>query len=94
MDKEKTIKLRMAKELNAEMDIKTPYGCIDLLNIREIVNIKSGNNWKQAVGQILVYSNDYPYHSKRIHLFDIEPDQNMINICKKFHIKVTYEPSV
>lgn len=89
--KEKEIQLKLQKELGGEIEIFTDSGYIDLLTENEIIEIKDGKRWKDAVGQILIYSLDYPKHTKRIHLFDIEYDINVINKCKVYNIVVSYE---
>ena len=89
--KEKDIKLKLQKELGGEIEVETESGFIDLLTDVEIIEIKNGKNWKAALGQILIYSLDYPTHIKRIHLFDIENDENINNKFKIYNVKVTYE---
>ena len=88
--KEKKIQLRLHLELGGEIEVKTESGFIDLLTDDEIIEIKHGKNWKNAVGQILMYSLEYPNHKKRIHLFDIQPDTNINNKCSIYNILVTY----
>lgn len=91
LQKEKEIKLRLQKELNGEIEVETESGFIDLLTDTEIIEIKVGKQWKHAVGQILIYSFEYPIHKKRIHLFDIEFDKNINEKCKIYDIEVSYE---
>ena len=89
--KEREIQLKLLKELGGEIEVETESGFIDLLTDNEIIEIKNGKNWKSAVGQILIYSLEYPKHGKRIHLFDIENDSNINNKCSIYNIKVSYE---
>ncbi len=89
--KEKLIQLRLHQELGGEIEVETEIGYIDLLTDTEIIEIKKGSNWKHAIGQILTYATNYPSHTKRIHLFDIEPDSIIEKYCKSFNIVVTYE---
>ena len=91
LQKEKEIKLRLQKELNGKIEVETESGFIDLLTDTEIIEIKIGKQWKHAVGQILIYSFEYPTHKKRIHLFDIEFDKNINEKCKIYDIDVSYE---
>ena len=79
------------KELCGKIEVETDSGFIDLLTETEIIEIKNGKQWKSAVGQILVYSLEYPVHKKRIHLFDIEFDENINEKCKIYDIYVSYE---
>ena len=90
-DKEREIQLKLQKQLGGEIEVETEDGFIDLLTATEIVEIKNGKNWKHAVGQILIYSMEYPNHKKRIHLFDIDKDNDIERKCKKYDIKISYE---
>jgi len=89
--KEKEIKLKLHRELGGVIEVETDSGSIDLLTESEIIEIKSGKNWKHAVGQVLMYAIDYPKHNKRIHLFDIENNENINDKCAIYNIKVSYE---
>ena len=57
--------------------------------------VKHIKKWKAALGQIIAYSNFYPNHQKRIHLFGLENDNNLIRLiqkqCQKQNIIVTFE---
>ncbi len=89
---EKEIQKRLCKELkNAQIEVKTPNGFIDILTDNEIIEIKNGKNWKDAVGQILIYSTSYPNHIKRIHLFNIKKDKNIEKACEIYNILVTFD---
>ncbi len=90
-DKEREIQLKLQKQLGGEIEVETDDGFIDLLTETEIIEIKNGKNWKHAVGQILIYSMEYPTHKKRIHLFDIDKDNDIERKCKKYDIKISYE---
>ena len=71
--------------------IKQKDDFIDILTDDEIIEIKNGKNWKHAIGQILVYSNFYPKHKKRLHLFNIVNDELINDFCRKNNISVSYE---
>lgn len=60
---------RLHAQLGGLAEVSTPAGRIDLLTDSEIIEVKSYQSWKAALGQILVYSAFYPKHQKRIHLF-------------------------
>jgi len=89
--KEKEIQNRLMTELNGEIEVQTDDGFIDILTQNEIIEIKNGILWKHGLGQLLVYSEYYPSHKKRLHLFDIENCDRINNICLKHNIIVTYE---
>lgn len=67
---EKIIQLYYKNKLGGEIEVKTPFGYIDLLTNTQIIEIKSASQWKHAFGQILSYSDFYPLHEKWIYLFD------------------------
>ena len=89
--KEEVIQLKLQKALGGNIEVETSSGFIDLLTDSEIIEIKDGRNWKHAVGQILIYSLDYPNHNKRIHLFNIINDEHINSKCNIYNIRVTYE---
>jgi hypothetical protein len=93
LQKEKEIQLKLQNQLGGEIEIEveTESGFIDLLTEKEIIEIKNGKNWKHALGQILIYSLEYPKHAKIIHLFGIENDENINKKCKIYNVNVTYE---
>jgi hypothetical protein len=90
-EREKEIQLRLQRELGGEIEVKTEFGFIDLLTHTEIIEIKIGNNWKHGLGQLCVYSQYYKKHKKRLHLFDIEFNEKINEICLNYDIEVSYE---
>jgi hypothetical protein len=89
--KEKEIQIRLQKELNAEAEVETPAGSIDLVSKDKIIEIKEISKWKHAVGQILCYSH-YVAKSKEIYLFgesDIDRQIIMDN-CAQLCISVVF----
>ena len=92
-NKEQLIQLKLQEELGGEIEVEYEGNFIDLLTDTEIIEIKKANKWKHALGQLLVYSDGFPNHKKRLHLFDND-DVNYKRIkkhCDKFNVKVTYE---
>lgn len=91
---EKIIANKIAQETNGKREINTESGKIDVLNSRQIIEVKNANDWKSALGQILVYSYYYPSHQKRIHLFgnyDWSFTQIIEKHCQNFNVIVTWE---
>jgi len=88
---EKQIQIRLLKELGGEIEVKTEFGYIDLLTKTEIIEIKNGMNWKHGLGQLCVYSEYFPEHKKRLHLFELEYNERINKLCKKYNIEVSYE---
>jgi hypothetical protein len=82
-------------ELGGLTEVSTPAGRIDLLTDEEIIEIKRINDWKSALGQILVYSAFYPEHRKRIHLFgkcsELTKLPDIEAACLAFDVNVTAE---
>jgi len=80
-----------------EIEVKTPAGVIDILTPKEIIEVKNSKDWKAALGQIMVYHLYYPALTKRIHLFgnkEKEPVSVIEDVCKKFHVTVTWEQQI
>jgi hypothetical protein len=76
-------------------EVSTPAGRIDLLTESEIIEVKKINDWKAALGQILIYSGFYPEHRKRIHLFgsrtELKKLADIEAACLSFNVTVTAE---
>ncbi len=93
-DTERRIHDRLKAELGGEVEVITAVGRIDLLTPTEIIEIKSINDWKEALGKLLAYSAFFPKHQKRIHLFG---NQDLAKLalaqatCSEFGITVTFE---
>jgi hypothetical protein len=77
--------------LGGRIEVVTDLGNIDLLTNTMIIEIKTYNHWKHAIGQILLYSNEYPEHVRWIYLFYV-PDENIMTKikknCKRYRINV------
>lgn len=79
---EKEIQVKLSKELNGQTEISTLAGRIDILTATEVIEVKSVRQWKDALGQVLVYGDYYPSHSMRIHLFG-ETQKSYLDMIKK-----------
>lgn len=91
--KEKEVQLKLSTKLNGEMEINTPVGRIDILTATEVIEVKSVDQWKAALGQVLVYGDYYPSHSMRIHLFGETQESHLDKIrghCEKRSVIVTW----
>ena len=88
---ERSIQEQLCKELNAQKEVRTDVGFIDVLSHDKIIEIKEFSQWKSALGQILTYSEYYPDREKVIVLFgdtDIELLDTIKNIYHKFEIRL------
>jgi predicted DNA-binding transcriptional regulator AlpA len=92
---EQKICRHLKDKLGGLTEVSTPAGRIDLLTDEEIIEIKRINDWKSALGQILVYSAFYPEHRKRIHLFgkcsELTKLPDIEAACLAFDVNVTAE---
>ncbi|MBD2295107.1 hypothetical protein H6G06_16875 [Anabaena sphaerica FACHB-251] len=91
---EKSIQSTLAKELNGKIEIETPCGKIDVLTSTELIEVKAIRNWKEALGQVIVYGDYYPSHQKRIHLYGDTQEAFLSLIrkhCVKRNVIVTWE---
>jgi AraC-like DNA-binding protein len=66
---ERDVRDRLQSQLGGKVEAYTKYGLIDLLTETELIEIKTIDRWKDAIGHILAKSNKYPTHAKRLHLF-------------------------
>ena len=92
-EKEKKILIQLHKKMGGEKEVKCKNGIIDLITNDEIIEIKIFNNWKHAIGQILVYACDYPTHQKKLILFGEENKykfEKIKSICELFNIQVEF----
>lgn len=94
---EKKVQRKIAKELKGVKEIPTEAGRIDILTSKEVIEVKQVNQWKSALGQVLVYGAYYPSHQKRIHLFG-RCHSSYLNVikkhCDKFNVSVTLDYDV
>ncbi len=67
--REKEIQYRLRDQLNAEIEVKTPVGNIDLLTSDTVIEIKEYSKWKHAIGQVICYGLHYKNKQKKIILF-------------------------
>lgn len=92
---EAEVRNRLASILeNAKIEVACPAGRIDILTNSEIIKVKNINDWKSAIGQVLVYGDYYPDRVKRIHLFGESQDIRKTLIAKhanKLNISVSFE---
>lgn len=66
-------------------------GFVDIVTDTEIIEVKRGCNWKAALGQVMVYGEDFPGRRKRVHLFE-DSMQNFLlafATCERFNVVVT-----
>lgn len=85
---------RWYEEKEIQTEVKVPLGSIDILTPDEIIEVKNIPEWKQAVGQLLIYHSSFPDKRLRLHLFQKTPQSRLATIisnCKPFKISVTHE---
>lgn len=100
LPQEKDIERRLHQELGGQRQVKLPNNRrIDLLTEQELIEIKHIKYWGVAITQIANYSQYYPNHSKRIHLFGLASVshgrttfENATQVCQQLGISVTWEP--
>ena len=91
---EKKVRDKLHKRLGGEIEVRCLAGSIDLLTSLEIIEVKQVKGWKSALGQLLTYSDYYPSHAKRIHLFGETQESYLAMIekhCNKYGVLVTWE---
>jgi DNA-binding transcriptional regulator YhcF (GntR family) len=91
---EQKVRDRLQRVLGGLTEVATPLGRVDLLTDTEIIEVKCLEDWKSALGQILVYASFYPEHQKRIHLFgQINPlkEIEIHRTCEELGVLATFE---
>lgn len=94
---EKTIQEKLARQLGGAIEVKTPYGRIDILTPTSIIEIKKVSLFKSALGQLNFYSTYYPKHKKKLYLFGHAPKLQRYTIqlaCKPFDVEVYFEDDI
>lgn len=85
----------LAREIGGEREVRCKFGYIDVLSATEIIEVKSFKDWKNAVGQILIYGSQFPSHRKRVHLYG-EGSLDLLEIqevCGTLGVTVTLDNS-
>lgn len=59
----------IAEEENGKREVETDCGFIDVLTDSKVIEVKQADNWKHAVGQVLMYGISYQEHEKWLYLF-------------------------
>ena len=90
---ERDVRDRLQSQLGGQVEAYTRYGLIDLLTATELIEIKTVDRWKDAVGHILAKAHRYPNHAKRLHLFSSEEPilETIEQVCTPHDIRVTFE---
>ena len=90
---ERDVRDRLQSQLGGKVEAYTKYGLIDLLTETELIEIKTVDRWKDAIGHILAKSNKYPTHAKRLHLFGPKDPilETIEEVCTAHSIRVTFE---
>lgn len=86
---------KLMMEIGGEVEVGSRYGKIDLLTEDSIIEVKRYKSWKHALGQLLVYSIDYPNHKKMLYLYgSAKPRKSswelICDACSKFGVKCVF----
>jgi hypothetical protein len=87
-NKEKIIQAELQQALDGDIEVHTKAGNIDLLTKNSLIEIKSYDNWKCALGQLMAYSVYYPKKDKYMYLFDVgnNDTKEISQTCAKYDI--------
>lgn len=86
---------KLSKELGGKIEVGSRYGKIDILTDEAIIEVKRYKSWKHALGQILIYSIDYPNHKKMLYLYGTSKPRKsawelICNACLKFGVECVF----
>lgn len=86
---------RLAQSIpGSQTEVATPWGRIDILTPTEVIEVKRASQWKQAIGQVKIYSQAYPHRQPRIHLFGTIQQKTLIQkACRNQGIRCTFDPN-
>lgn len=94
--KEYEIRDKLKELYQGEIEVKCNYGFVDVQTENMIIEVKYAKNWKHALGQVLVYAEEFPTKKLGICLFDIEDCSdivpNITEIYKKYGVQLIKEP--
>ena len=93
-NREVIIARQLKTRLGGKREVRTPMGRIDLLTETQLIEIKKFRDWRNAIGQVLIYSEFYPSHEKVIYLYDREIPRQLELIssaCLKHGIVIKFE---
>ena len=93
---ERDVRDRLQSQLGGKVEAYTKYGLIDLLTETELIEVKTIDRWKDAVGHILIKTKKYPNHARRVHLFGPDDPNDLIwetivESCADWKIRATFE---
>ncbi len=57
------------RELGGQIEAPTPYGPIDLLTDDSVIEVKAVEDWKEAIGHVIVKTAEYPKLTPCLMLF-------------------------
>jgi hypothetical protein len=88
---EADVQADLALLINADREVACFAGKIDLLTDKVLIEVKCDHNWIKAIGQLIVYSDDYPKHQKILYLYDLGdrcPRESILRVCASNNILV------
>lgn len=89
-NKEAVIQHALHNKLKGEMEAKTLAGNIDLLTNKYLIEIKSYDDWKNGLGQLISYGHYHADKQKILYLFDVnkQPLSVIKEICRANDIRL------
>ena len=84
---EYSVQLKIQKKLGGKREVFVPAGNIDLVTHDSVIEVKPIEQWKQAIGQILVYQQYYPDKKAKIALFN----RTRRKYISKSYLKMIYD---
>lgn len=90
---EKTVSDKLAKKERGKREVYCKHGRVDVVTSTHVIEVKTGRNWKSALGQLAAYQSCFPNLQKRLHLFDYYHCnlEEIREICSSQDIVVTLE---
>ncbi len=91
---ESSIRDSLAMSLGGETEVPCKSGIVDILTETEVIEVKSIKNWKDAIGQVLVYCCEFKGKTPRVHLFGTASNEYrymIVAFCTQLNVLVSFE---
>ena len=83
---------KIIQEEGGEKEVETIYGCADIVTDTKIIEIKRADQWKHALGQVLIYGRAFPSKEKWLYLFNGQKEDPLLlaTTCATFNVKIKW----
>lgn len=83
----------LLKVVGGQENVMTEAGIIDILSKKEVIEIREVERWKEGLGQLMIFSNYFPKHQRRMQILGECHTSSLkiiIQHCDRLNIRVTW----